>query len=107
MTTRVRRTLAVGLLTLMPLGLAACGESKPSKEEVKEGMAKIFVDQKAPEDIAQKMASCVTDEVYDEVSTTTLKAMASGDEDAKYPAEDDEILDPAGKKCREKVASEL
>lgn len=104
----VSRTAASAMLLALPLALGACGDSKPEKAEVQSGFAKIMKDQPGmdslPEGSVDKVSKCVTDKVYDEVSNETLKAMASGESDAKGNEEDQDALNKASTECGKEVA---
>lgn len=101
--TAVRRTLAIGLLAVAPLGLASCG-SKPSKDEVTSGIQKIL-DQTGGSSLdaslKKKVASCMTDKIYDKVSDDTLEGIAKGDKNEKVSSKDNSTIESAAKTCAE------
>lgn len=99
--TAVRRTLAIGLLAVAPLGLASCG-SKPSKEDVNSGFEKVLDKiggSSLDASVKKKVASCITDKVYDKVSDTTLEHIAKGDKQVE--SKDTSTIDEAAKTCAE------
>lgn len=104
-----RSLVVVGLALALPLGLTACGGGKPSKEEVKEGMVSILnesgFDAESVEaagiskDAVDDYYNCVVEDLYDNVSDDTLKALADGDASAQMSAEDSPKFNEAARAC--------
>lgn len=111
--TTKRSIFAAGLALALPFGLAACGDDKPSKDEVLSGMSDMLDEQFAAMGAsAEEMESlgfgdgafddyysCIVDDIYDDVSTDTLQKIADGDPDAQIAADDERELEDATQGC--------
>lgn len=114
MTMIMRRVAATATLLALPLGLAACGGSKPSKADVKSGMQH-YVQKTLKEEGSgssslsdaslKKYSDCIVDKVYDDVSADALNAMKDGDNDAKVKQSDKDAVSQASKDCAGKLTA--
>lgn len=79
--------------------------TKPSKKEVVEGYSGIVksISSALPDDIVKKVTSCFVDEVYDEASAKTLRAIADGNASGIDPADATLFVD-AQTACQKKLA---
>lgn len=116
--TKTRSIYAAGLALALPFGLAACGgDEKPSKDEVRDGVAVMLDQQLSAMGVTADQIeaaglgpalddyySCVVDGVYDDVSADTLQKIADGDPEAQVADGDLQTLTDASESC---VASEL
>lgn len=66
---------------------AATEGSKPSKDEVKQGLVKYYGTQGVPTATADKLAGCIVDKGYDKFSAQTLNAMKDGDPKSIDPSD--------------------
>ncbi len=109
----MRRVAATATLLALPLGLAACGGSKPSKAEVKSGMQhyvqKTLEGESGSSSLSKaslkKYSDCIVDKVYDDVSADALNAMKDGDNDAKVKQSDKDAVSQASKDCAGKLTA--
>ncbi|GGB38310.1 hypothetical protein GCM10011492_31320 [Flexivirga endophytica] len=110
------RTAAAALLISMPMALGACGsDSKPAKADVKAGYIKAVKKNmgasgaKVPDSLYKKMADCIVDESYDDVSADTLNKLKDGNvtKDTKVKSEDKDTMDKASKTCQTKLADDF
>jgi len=80
---------------------------KPSKEEVIDGYTKLVGDlaggQELPDGIVEKVVTCFVDEVYDDASAGTLKAIATGDQTGIDP-DDVKLFTDATSTCQQAAA---
>lgn len=76
---------------------------KPSKDEVVDGYTKLvgtlMGETKLPGDILKKVVTCFVDEVYDEASPQTLKAISGGDQAGINP-DDVTLFTDASSTCQ-------
>jgi len=113
----ISRTAAVALVISLPMALGACGNSKPSKADVKAGYSKSVKQQaktagvKIPDALLDKMSGCIIDKSYDEVSSDSLKSIKDGktnsDGEIKVTSKDKPKLESASKDCQAKYKDEL
>lgn len=112
----VTRTAAAALLISMPMALGACGsDSKPSKADVKAGYIKAVKKNvgesgtKVPDSLYKKMADCMIDSTYDDLSADTLNKLKDGNvtEKTKVKSEDKDTMDKASKTCQTKLAGDF
>lgn len=107
----LKRATATGALLILPLSLAACGGggAKPSKADAQAGLSKIL--KSSPETSSltaaqnDKITKCVIDKTYDKLTTKTLKAMASGDDNSKGDEKDKSTLNSASTACGNALAA--
>lgn len=105
----ITRCTATAVLLTCSLGIAACGSGgsggsdKPSKAEVQKGLSQKYAKVGASGNM-DKLSSCMTDKIYDTVSTKTLKAAASSDQDAKGDEKDKPALSAAALACAKVLA---
>lgn len=99
-------------LTIMVFILVACGESKPSKGEVKSALSELVAEQSNADTTEAKeqiktYVDCIVEEIYDDFTPETLRdaLKARNAEQFEEDASDEEVtvLDNA----RETCASEL
>lgn len=78
-------------------------DGKPSKQEVVDGYTKLVGelagDAEMPGDIVEKVVTCFVDEVYDDASAQTLKAIATGDQTGINP-DDASLFTEATSTCQ-------
>ena len=78
-------------------------DGKPSKEDVVDGYTKLVGelagDTTMPGDIVEKVVTCFVDEVYDDASAQTLKAIATGDQAGINP-DDASLFTEATSTCQ-------
>ena len=111
MRTNMKRSIAAaGLALALPFGLAACGgDEKPSKDDVKAGMAEMLesygVDPATMEAAGVSSESldayytCIVDDIYDDSSASLLQGIADGDEDAPMSSEENSLFNSAAQNC--------
>lgn len=77
---------------------------KPSKADVVAGYSKVLKDQMPsfPDDAVKTAVTCIVDEIYDEASVKTLKALADGDATKVDPG-DAKLFTDASTTCTEKI----
>ncbi|WP_054952462.1 hypothetical protein [Flaviflexus massiliensis] len=111
-TNSLKRSIVVaGLALALPFGLTACGGGKPSKEDVKDGMATILEDYGVSAETMEAAGisgeqldgyyACIVDDVYDDVSDDTLNAIADGED--KMLAEDQSAFNTAVTNCQSEL----
>lgn len=109
MTSRLCKS-AIAVVAAAGLAFGAVGcSSKPSKEAVQEGFAKgfssIFTEQGAEMGMTSEefkpYTDCVINEVYDKLSTDSLKILAEGNftVETKFDEADDAALGEASSNC--------
>lgn len=112
----ISRTAAVALVISLPMALGACGgDSKPAKADVKAGYIKAVKKNvgasgaKVPDSLYQKMADCIVDKSYDDLSADTLNKLKDGNATAetKVKSDDKDTLDKASKTCQTKLADDM
>jgi len=78
-------------------------DGKPSKQEVIDGytdlVGELAGDAEMPEDIVEKVVTCFVDEVYDDASAQTLKAIAEGNQTGVNP-DDVDLFTEATSTCQ-------
>lgn len=105
------RIAAGAALLAMPLSLTACGSSgdKPSKADVQTGLSKLFKQQTGASVVTSaqltKLSSCMTDRIYDKVSTSTLKAVAGGNTKTNGSEKDKSTMENASTECAKSVVA--
>lgn len=112
------RIFSAGLGLAMALGLAACGEGeKPTRQEAIDGWEMIIGEQFSKlgydegefemigltEESLDAYYECFVDEIYDDVSATTLQNLASGDSSSSIAEDDQPIIEEANELCLESV----
>ncbi|GAB3499593.1 hypothetical protein [Flexivirga sp.] len=117
MRTILSRTAAAALIITLPMGLSACGDSKPSKADVTAGYVKSVKQQadksgvKIPDSLLDKMAGCIIDKSYDKVSADSLKSIKDGKTndkgEIKVKSDDKSTFESASKDCQTKYKDEL
>lgn len=102
----LHRTAAVAALLALPLGMTACGGSKPSKDDVRAGFQKVINEKSGAAASSPEMkpkmtkyTDCILDEAYDDLSPEALNAMKDGDEKAEVPAKDKKTMEKAVNAC--------
>lgn len=77
---------------------------KPSKADVVAGYSKVLKDQfpSFPDDAVKTAVTCIVDEIYDEASVKTLKALADGDATKVDPG-DAGLFNDANTACTAKI----
>lgn len=98
------------------LVVSGCGESKPSKGEVKSSLKKmILAEMKADSDIAreaaEKYSNCIVDKVYDKLSVETLNRIVdikTSEDFAKVEGNDkeNEAFEKAAEACSKELVTE-
>lgn len=98
----------------LSLGLAACGDGdKPTREEAIVGWQMIIEEQFSglgyTEDDYQILGlsderlnayyECFVDGIYDDVSASTLRGLASGDSDSSVAEDDQPVIEAANASC--------
>ena len=86
--------------------LTSCASSKPSKDEVRDGVFKLLnseVPTGADKDQVNDLADCVTDKIYDDLSTIGAKTLAEGDKKGDGTDKDIELLNNAGEDCTDEL----
>ncbi|WP_446665271.1 hypothetical protein [Flexivirga sp. B27] len=109
------RTAAAAMLIALPMGLTACGGSKPAKDDVKAGYVKAVkknlgsTGSKVPDSLYDKLADCMIDKSYDDLSADTLNKLKDGDATAetKVKKEDKETMDKVSKECQTKLSGDF
>lgn len=106
------RTAASAALVAVSIGVTACGQSeqKPTKADVQRGLSTILVTAGGTANLVDPdqritVSTCITDRIYDKVSTTTLKALATGNPEAKGDKNDKDVVKPAIKFCGTNAAA--
>ena len=97
------------------MALTACGDSKPSKADVKAGYIKTIKKvggseaAKIPDSLYTKMADCIFDKAYDGLSADTLNKFKDGSatEKTKIKSSDEDKLSKASDSCETKYKDEL
>lgn len=108
----IKRATATAALLILPLSLAACGGggAKPSKADAQAGLSKVFKSAAGTSSLTTeqntKVSKCVVDKTYDKLTTKTLKAMASGDDNSKGDKKDETTLRTASNECGKALAAE-
>ncbi len=107
-----KRISAAFMAGVAALALTACSGDKPSKDDVKKGFKKVMVEEMGQEmvdmvgeDALTKYIGCIVDEIYDDVSADTLKAIADGDLDYKPKDDEDDKFEKAYEKCTGELLS--
>ncbi len=105
----VKRIFAAFMATVATLALTACSGDdgdKPSKDDVKAGFKKVVttdlgqeMTDKIGDEMLTKYIGCIVDEIYDDMGSESLKAIADSDMDFDMKKEDQEKLDKATEKC--------
>ncbi|MFC6707976.1 hypothetical protein [Flexivirga alba] len=112
----ISRTAAVALVISLPMALGACGGgSKPSKADVKAGYIKSVKKSggaesaKIPDSLYTKMADCVFDKTYNDLSSDTLNKFKDGNanEKTKIKSSDKDKLTSASTSCQTKLANDF
>lgn len=110
MRTTVKRSwAAAGLAIALPFGLAACGDDKPSKEDVTDGMSAMLTDMGLSTEQFESMGvteedldnfyTCIVDDIYDDVDAATLQKLADGDPEGQVEQEDLTTIETASTGC--------
>lgn len=113
----ISRTAAAALIISLPMALGACGGGKPSKADVKAGYVKSVKAQakksgvKIPDSTLDKMAGCIIDKSYDDVSSDSLNSIKDGktnsDGEIKVTSKDKPKFESASTACQTKYKDEL
>lgn len=112
----ISRTAAAALVISLPMALGACGGgSKPAKADVKAGYIKSIKKDagaqgsKIPDSLYNKMADCIFDKTYDDLSSDTLNKFKDGNatEKTKIKSSDKDTLDKASSTCQTKLADDI
>ncbi len=105
-----KRVSAAFMAGVAALALTACSEDKPSKDEVKQGIMDAAVEEFGQdlvdilgEDVLSDYFGCIVDEIYDETSADTLKAIADEGMQQEMPENEKKVFEEASKKCEEKL----
>jgi len=109
----IKRLIALPAIPLLAISLAACGndsDAKPSKEEVANGIQSVLkpvMEEQVGSELAdlldESFYSCIVDEIYDDVSTDTLKALANGEANSLISADDQSEITEASGSCATKA----
>ena len=102
----MKKILLVLLISVM--ALSACGTTKPSKQDVKDGYFKMTSTRSGSLDktILRKATDCIVDEVYDKLSPEGAKVFADGNINGKGTQNDLKLISAAGTTCGKKLASQ-
>lgn len=105
--THMKKIVGFIAVPVLALSLAACG-SKPSKEEVLEGLKQQMQSSPALPGISEenlvKISTCVVDKVYDKVSNETLRSLIDGDQSRDVPSEDKTLILEESMECGKELA---
>lgn len=105
---RISRAIGAGLLALtVAFTAAACGESKPSKDELRSAMMENVGSEAAQAEQFEPMVNCMVDELHANVSAEGLRAMIDQDESYDPSDEDEAALKAATEKCMTQVMEEM
>ena len=98
----MKKIIVTLMISMMAFSACSSLSSKPSKQDVKDGFYKIATKElpkSADKDKVKKLSNCVIDEVYDDLSKSSAKAIADGDKDAKGTDKESDKLEAATAKC--------
>ncbi len=112
---KLKKISALLMVPALAVSLAACGGSeKPTKEEVKTGMATAIRDQMGSQADAltdeqmDSYLSCIVDESYDKVSDETLRSLADGEEpSASSDSADAQAFNDAATTCVQTLLEDI
>ena len=98
----MKKIIVTLMISIMAFSACSSLSSKPSKQDVKDGFYKIATKKlsgSADKDKIKELSDCVVDEVYNDLSKSSAKAIADGDEEAKGTDKESDKLEAATAKC--------
>lgn len=102
----MKKIIIAAIIAMSAFSLTSCASSKPSKSEVRDGVFNLL-NGEAPsgteKDQVNDLADCVTDKIYDDLSTVGAKTLAEGDKKGDGTDKDIELLNNAGEDCAKEL----